>query len=192
MIGMLRGTVALLDVNFVIVDVQGVGYKVLLSSKALAQIQRIDEPITLHIYTHVREDVLELYGFQTLEDLKVFEMLIGVSGVGCKSALGIFSIGSREEIINAILKNDVAFFMAAPRLGKKNAQKIIIELKSKLGDTTDFDLGTEEGKDADEVVQALKGFGFTYREAQDAIRSLKGEGETTAEKIRLALKYLGK
>lgn len=192
MIGMLRGTVALLDVNFVIVDVQGVGYKVLLSSKALAQIQRIDEPITLHIYTHVREDVLELYGFQTLEDLKVFEMLIGVSGVGCKSALGIFSIGSRGEIINAILKGDVTFFTAAPRLGKKNAQKIIIELKSKLGDTTDFDLSAEIASGTDEVIEALKGFGFSLREAQEALRQSGGEGETTAEKIRLALKYLGK
>ncbi|MBI4084568.1 MAG: Holliday junction branch migration protein RuvA [Candidatus Levybacteria bacterium] len=192
MIGMLCGIVGLRDINFIIVDVQGVGYKVLLSQKALGQIQAVGDPIQLYTYTHVREDVLELYGFFEIEDLKLFERLIAVSGVGCKSALGIFSIGEREEIINAILKNDVAFFTSAPRLGKKNAQKIIIELKSKLGDTTDFDLGAEESKDADEVIQALKGFGFTHREAQDALRSLKGESETTAEKIRLALKYLGK
>lgn len=192
MIGMLRGVVALRDVHYVIVDVQGVGYKVLLSSKALSQIQAVGEPISLYTYTYVRDDALDLYGFTNMEDLKLFEMLISVSGVGCRSALGIFSIGSRGEIINAILKGDTTFFTTAPRLGKKNAQKIIIELKSKLGDVTDFDLGTEEGKDADEVIQALKGFGFTYREAQDALRQSNVKGETTAEKIRQALKYLGK
>ncbi|MBI4096893.1 MAG: Holliday junction branch migration protein RuvA [Candidatus Levybacteria bacterium] len=192
MIGMLRGIVGLRDINFIIVDVQGVGYKVLLSQKALSQIQSTGESIQLFTYTYVRDDAIDLYGFTNMEDLKLFEMLISVSGVGCKSALGIFSIGSRGKIIDAILKNDVAFFMSAPRLGKKNAQKIIIELKSKLGDATDFDLGTEEGKDADEVIQALKGFGFTYREAQDALRQSNGKGETTAERIRQALKYLGK
>lgn len=192
MIGMLRGVVALRDVQFVIVDVKGVGYKVLLSSKALSQIQAVGDSIVLYTHTHVREDVLELYGFFALEELKLFELLIGVSGVGCKSALGIFSIGSREEIINAILKGDVTFFTAAPRLGKKNAQKIIIELKGKLGDATDLDLGDDIEVDTSEVIGALKSFGFSMREAQDALRMSKGEGETTADRIRLALKYLGK
>lgn len=192
MIGMLRGTVALRDTNYIIIDVQGVGYKVLLSTKALSQIQSTGDPIEVYTYTYVRDDALDLYGFTAIEDLKLFELLISVSGVGCKSALGVFSIGERGEIIQAILKGDVTFFVGAPRLGKKNAQKIIIELKSKLGDTSGLDLSGDATGDTDEVIGALQGFGFSAREAREALRLSNGEGETTAEKIRLALKHLGK
>jgi holliday junction DNA helicase RuvA len=191
MIGLLRGRVVVKDIQSVILDVQGVGYKVLLSNKTLSQLTTGDETVVF-IHTHVREDLLELYGFPDQQDLKLFELLIGVSGVGCKSALGIFSIGNRGEVVNAIINNNVAFFMAVPRLGKKNAQKIIIELKSKLGDKSDIDLGSETSDESIEVIEALKAFGFTNKEAATALQSLNGEGDTTEDKIRKALKYLGK
>ncbi|MBU3979083.1 Holliday junction branch migration protein RuvA, partial [Patescibacteria group bacterium] len=114
-----------------------------------------------------------------------------VSGIGCKTALAIYSVGGRKEIIQAIVENDVTFFTSVPRLGKKNAQKIIIELKNKLGGEGDLDL-SQDGNETQEVISALKNFGFTPLEARGAIKALKGAGETVGEKVRLALKYLGK
>ena len=120
----------------------------------------------------------------------MFEYLISVSGVGCKTALTVFSVGTRREIIEAITSNNVTFFTAVPRLGKKNAQKIIIELKNKLGGEGDLDLS--QAGESDEVIAALVSFGFTPLEARTAIKKLNGAGESTAEKVKLALKQLGK
>lgn len=191
MIGTLKGTIEYREDPYIIVDVNGVGYKVLVPLTVLAKINGLGEEIKLFTHTHVREDVLELYGFSDPSDLKLFEYLISVSGVGCRTASGIFSVGTRIEIIQAIIGNDVAFFTSVPRLGKKNAQKIIIELKNKIGGTEDLDLSSD-GMESSEIVAVLKTFGFDPKESQDAIRALNGKGETVEEKIRLALKYLGK
>lgn len=188
MIGTIKGTIDYREESSVIVDVNGVGYKVLVSESLTAH---PGDAIKLFTHTHVREDLLELYGFSEPQDLKLFEYLISVSGVGCKTALTIFSVGSRREIIDAIIKNDVSFFTAVPRLGKKNAQKIIIELKNKLGGEEDLDL-SQDGSDTLEVVAALTSFGFTPAESRAALKNLQGKGETVGEKVRLALKYLGK
>lgn len=191
MIGFLRGEVFFKEGNSVILDVKGVGYKVLGSSDVLAKAIK-GTSLELFIYTHVREDAIQLYGFLDSLDLKLFENLISVSGVGPKTAMSIFSIGGREEIIQAIATSDVSFFTAAPRLGKKNAQKIIIELKSKFGSIEDLDLSKVDTKGNSEVITALKNFGFSNREALSAIKSIGKEGKTTEERIRMALKELGK
>lgn len=190
MIGMLTGTVALKTTTYLLLNLHGVGYKVLVPIPVLSRLV-LNEEATLYTHTHVREDLLELYGFSSLEDLRLFEYLIGVSGVGCKSALGIFSNGNRGEIVNAVITGDVSFFTSVPRLGKKNAQKIIIELKNKLGGVDDLDLSSESAEDS-EAISALVTFGFTPREADSALRSLNGEAKTIEEKVKLALKYLGK
>lgn len=188
---MLTGTVALKDDPFLILSVNGVGYKVAVPLGVLAQ-KALEEDLTLFIHTHVREDALELYGFLEKADLDIFEKLISVSGVGRKSAIAIFSLANRGEIINAIVKGDAAFFTAVPRLGKKNAQKIIIELRSKIADTgEDLDLSVD-GEGVDEVLAALKQFGFSQREALSALRQIATEGKTVDEQLRLALKQLGK
>ena len=187
MIGMLKGKVVATTDSSLIVDVSGVGYKVAvpknlhLSSK---------EEVTVYTHTHVREDLLELYGFGSLEDLKLFELLISVSGVGCKSAIGVFSLGKRGEIIKAIQTADATFFTSVPRLGKKNAQKIIIELKNKLGGTEDLVL-SENPADTD-TLDALQSFGFTEYEASSALRKIDNDSLTTPEKIKAALKILGR
>ncbi len=191
MIGTLKGTVEYRDDPYLIVDVNGVGYKVLVPVTVLAKLTGLGEEIKLFTHTHVREDVLELYGFSEASDLKLFEYLISVSGVGCRTASGIFSVGNRSQIIQAITGNDVGFFTSVPRLGKKNAQKIIIDLKSKIGGGEDLDLSSD-GMESNEIIAALKTFGFSVSESQDAIRALQGKGETVEQKIRLALKYLGK
>lgn len=191
MIGTLKGTIEYREDPCLIIDVNGVGYRVFVSLGVLSKISGIGENIKLYTHTHVREDILDLYGFLEPQDLKLFKHLISVSGIGCKTALAIYSVGGRKEIIQAIIENDVTFFTSVPRLGKKNAQKIIIELKNKLGGEGDIDL-SQDGSETQEVISALKNFGFTPLEARGAIKALKGAGETVGEKVRLALKYLGK
>ncbi len=190
MIGALKGVVELRQDPTIIIDVNGVGYRVLVPLSVSSKLDGLGSKIKLFTYTHVREDALELYGFAESEDLRVFEYLISVNGVGCRTALNVFSVGTRMDIMKAITSNDVNFFTSVPRLGKKNAQKIIIELKNKIGGE-DIDLSADSG-DNDEVIGALRSFGYSTKEAQSAISLLKGEGATVEEKIRLALKYLGK
>ena len=191
MIGTLKGTIEYREDPCLIIDVNGVGYRVLVPLSVLSKLNGTSEDIKLFTHTHVREDILELYGFTDAQDLKLFHYLISVSGIGCNTALAIYSVGSRQEIFQAIIRNDTSFFTGVPRLGKKNAQKIIIELKTKLGGEGDIDLSADS-QESDEVIAALKSFGFTPAEARSALKSLNGAGETMAGKIRLALKYLGK
>jgi len=191
MIGFLKGKVELLKRPFVIIDVNGVGYKVLVPETIYAKLS-LGESLKIFTYTYVREDALDLFGFLEAEDLGLFESLLTVSGVGPKTALNIFSFGERKDIKEAIIKGDVTFFTSVPRLGTKNAQKIIIELKNKMGAGSDIDLSGKDLLENAEVVQALKNFGFSVLEAQKAVREVKQVGLTTEERIRLALKNLGK
>lgn len=191
MIGYLRGEVFFKEGNSIILDVKGVGYKVLAASDVLAKaIKGIS--LEIFIYTHVREDNISLFGFLDALDLKLFENLIGVSGIGPKTAMNIFSIGDRSQIISAIISADTSFFKGVPRLGQKNAQKIIIELKNKFGGIAELDLTGADMSGSEEVVVALKGFGFTGKEIHDAIRNVKKNGQKITETIKLALRYLGK
>jgi holliday junction DNA helicase RuvA len=191
MIGHLRGEVFFKESNYIILDVKGVGYKVLGSRDVLTKAIK-GSPLALFIYTHVREDNISLFGFLESADLKLFENLIGVSGIGPKTAMNIFSIGDRGQIVSAIISADTSFFKSVPRLGQKNAQKIIIELKNKFGSTADLDLSGENMSGNEEIVTALRGFGFTSKEIHDAIRNVKKDGQKITETIKLALKYLGK
>jgi len=191
MIGSVRGKVILKDGNYLIVEVSGVGYRVLVSSKVSLK-TKLDDNVMFYIYTHVREDEISLFGFSEVEDLKLFENLISVSGVGPKTAMSVFSFLTRDEVVNAVMNGDTTAFSGIPRLGTKNAQKIIIELRNKLGDSGSLDLSGDNSEANDEVVEALIGFGFTRREVGEALRKIDQSASTSEEKIKLALKYLGK
>ncbi|MBP6882296.1 MAG: Holliday junction branch migration protein RuvA [Candidatus Levybacteria bacterium] len=191
MIGTLHGTVTAKLLPSIIVEVNGVGYKVLVDSRSFERLT-LQEDIRLYIHTYVREDALDLYGFKEAEDLRLFELLISVSGVGCKSALGVFSVGSRSQIVNAVVTGDVSFFTSVPRLGKKNGQKIIIELKNKLGGVEDLDLTDSQTSQEKDAISALESVGLTLREAEQAVSSTAKEGMSTEEIVRLALKQMGK
>ena len=191
MIGSIRGKIILKDGLHLLVDVNGLGYRVLVSEKVWNKLHVNDETF-LFIYSHIRDDAFDLFGFPETADLKLFENLIGVSGVGPKTAMSIFSFLSREEVINAVLKGDISAFEGIPRLGKKNAQKIIIELKSKFKDNSSFDLTGADSKDSEEVFSALKTFGFSHKEIADALKNVDSKAQTSEEKIKLVLKALGK
>ena len=191
MISYLEGTVKLKSSTYIIILTKaGIGYKVHTPVDLITG-AIIDQPFALYTYTHVRDDILDLYGFSDPENLALFELFLTVSGIGPKLALSIFSLGKKEKLKDAIVKGDVSFFTGVPRLGKKNAQKLIIELRPKLGSLGDLDLSDESGE-TKEIIDALKSFGFTVSEAREAIKSLKDIESTTSDKIRQALKYLGK
>lgn len=191
MISYLEGTIKHKGLNhLVILTSSGVGYKVFVPQDILTK-AIVNNSYTVFTYTNVREDAIELYGFPCVEDLSLFELFLGVSGIGPKTAMAIFGNAKTVKIKEAVVKGDVDFFTSIPRLGKKNAQKIIIELRPKLGSLADLDL-TAEGGETKEIVEALKSFGFSFVEAREAIKSIKDAEGSTSDKIKTALKYLGK
>lgn len=190
MIGALRGIADAPITNPLLFMVGGVGYRVAVPEHILKDIHS-DKTITLYIHTHVREDALDLYGFFSREELALFEHLISVSGIGPKTSLAIVDHGV-GDVRRAIATADVSFFTTIPRLGKKNAQKIIIELKTKLGSIEELDLSADEQGETRDIRAALESMGFAKKEALDALKQLKPTDTTTEQKIRSALKYLRK
>lgn len=184
MIGKLTGIIDT-TIHPPIMEVGDVGYSVHIPQNVKAT----GAKQILYIHTYVREDALDLYGFTTLDDLSLFKLLITVSGIGPRTALLIMDKGS-DAIERAIRESDVDFFTSIPRLGKKNAQKVIIELKSKIGSFRDLDL-KDEGTEGNDLVNALVSMGFARKEVHaiipkiDAILPIE-------QKIRAALKLLGK
>ncbi len=148
----------------------GVGYGVMVGARTLSSIGDQSE-ITLYVHTHVREDALDLFGFTSFEDKEMFHLLLSVSGVGPKTALAITDLGA-EKIVQAVQTADVSLFSLVPRVGKKLAQKIIIELKPKLGSLQELNLGPRSAVEQD-VVDALSALGFSDAEIHVALQSLE-------------------
>ena len=189
MIGRLTGTIDSHTQNPLIIDVHGVGYLVHVPDHFLSGIKP-GKSHTIFIHSHIREDAFDLYGFSTQAELALFDLLLTVSGVGPKTALAVADRGV-DAIETAVRKSDVDFFITIPRLGTKNAQKIIIELKSKLGSTKILNLEGETG-DTKQVMDALASMGFQRSEIREAIKKLDVKDISVEQKIRHALKLLGK
>lgn len=189
MIGALHGIPGTPITNPLLLMVGGVGYRVAVPGRALKDIHP-NHTVTLYTHTYVRDDALDLYGFVTQEELVLFELLLSVSGIGPKTALAIVDRGT-VEVRRAIAKADVLFFTMIPRLGKKNAQKIIIELKTKLGSIEELDL-TGEGGETKDIMEALESMGFAKKEVLTAIKQVEGRGASMEERLREALKVLSK
>lgn len=160
----------------------GVGYGVLVNERASLELHAKTEA-TLYIHTHVREDELSLFGFLTEEEKLLFEELLKVPGVGPKTAI-LITNGPADALIKAVQEGDVSFFTSFSRVGKKLAQKIIIELKSRLGSLQDLDLGELPPKLL-ELQQALLSLGYTEAEIRHAIKEL---GDIEAMELQVAIK----
>jgi len=165
----------------------GVGYGVHLTLKSQQHILG-KEQVDLYVYTHVKEDAIELFGFLSEGEKQLFMKLINVDGVGPKTALNIMERGS-DEIVRAIQHADVSFFQSVPRVGKKSAQKIIIELKNKLGGTMELDLVEPEGK-AKDVVEALISLGFSETEGTRVVKSIDIEDIRVEDAVKKAIQLL--
>lgn len=183
MIGYLKGKIIHQDLKSVILDVSGVGYKIFTSLASLDSSKNdIQEFWT---YLAVRENAMDLYGFTTKEELGFFELLITVSGIGPKSAMGILSVASVSNLRNAIVSGDTSHLVKVSGVGKKNAEKIVVELKDKLVSS-----GEEYHVSGDvDVIEALKSLGYGEREAREALKKVIGEN-STSEKIKKVLKIL--
>lgn len=190
MIGRLRGTVVKNESNPATVMVGGVGYQVYLPPSEYEKLQN-DTEIDLRIHTQVTDDAITLYGFSDSDSLAVFTLLLTVSGIGPKTALLVVDRGA-GAVRDAVTKSDLGFFTSVPRLGKKNAQKIIIELASKItGSPYPGQLPQGDGE-AGVLVQALKEMGFTDREIRDALPKIPEADNTTEKKMKSLLRVLSK
>lgn len=183
MIGSLRGKVLLVSPPSVLLENAGIGYRVLVSSNTASGLRTGDEAF-LYIHDLIREDAHDLYGFSALEDLGLFERIIAISGVGPKTALAILSIGSAEALKRAIMNGDLATLTSVSGVGKKIAQKIILELK---GQIVDIDGAT--GSDR-EVMDALVSLGYSSAQARDALKEVSPEVSDVSERVREALRVL--
>ncbi|HOI05374.1 MAG TPA: Holliday junction branch migration protein RuvA [Candidatus Woesebacteria bacterium] len=191
MIAYLKGPVMVKD-HYLIICCGGVGYQVYAPSKFLHSAVAAEiagDELEAHIYTHVREDKLELYGFAQEQDLALFQLVLTVSGVGPKTALAIVD-GGADQLITAVQEANLSFFTAVPRVGKKLAQKIVIELKSKLGSLKELNLATLSPKRQD-VYDALLGLGFADGEINLALEKVDVDNLDLAEAIKQALKIAG-
>ena len=191
MIGYLRGTLIHRDLKSALLDVHGVGYKVYTNTGSLDSNKNDSKDgakeIEFFTYLAVRENALDLYGFTTRDELDFFELLLTVSGIGPKSAMAILSVASVSTLKTAISTEDSSHLTKVSGIGKKNAEKIVLELKDKIG-TYVFD-GKIESHDSD-AIEALKALGYSEKESREALK--KVGGETTEDKVRAALKNLNK
>jgi Holliday junction DNA helicase RuvA len=182
MIGSLRGKILEKGPTWLLLEIAGIGYRVKTSPSVLSTLNTDDA--FLYTHDHVREDAHDLFGFLSLADLELFERLLTISGVGPKSAMTIMSVGSADQVKKAIMSGDLAMLTSVPGVGKKTAQKIVLELKGQL---VDADSGSSVDSD---VIDALVGLGYTAQQSKDVLKHVKAS--EPSEKIREALKYLSK
>ena len=185
MIGSIKGKITFKTEKFLIVETNGVGYKINMATDALSKVKK-DEEMIFWTHTHVREDILELYGFLHRVELEFFEMLLNVSGIGPKGALAILSVASIEILRRAIGSGDISYLTKISGIGKKTAEKIVIELRDKIGEEK---TGSSLQGELD-ALEALKSLGYSQNEAREALKKVSSELNTNA-KIREALKILG-
>ena len=197
MIGFLRGKVAYIFPDYCFLDVHDVGYRVFISHQTRNQIS-VGTEVMLYIHTHVREDAILLYGFFSQEEYDLFQHLIGISGIGPKVAQGILSAITANEFYHLIHRKDVKAITKLPGIGKKTAERIILELKDKLlaasfdvSDAADDTaaLGDAMGDMVSEAIEALLSLGFQQSEVQSVLKK-KSDWESTEEIIRYALAEL--
>ncbi len=185
MIGSIRGKITLKTDKFLIIEAGGVGYKISVSPDSISKITKLSDEILLWIHTHVREDILDLYGFLDRPELEFFEMLISVSGIGPKGALSILSTTTIDTLKAAVRTGDTGYLTKISGIGRKTAEKIVIELRDKLGKETE---GTSLREEMD-ALEALKSLGYSQNEARDALKEVSA-GLSTNAKIKEALKIL--
>ena len=193
MIGFIKGLLDSVLDDRIYVDNQGVGFEIFIPGSVHTQLPPVGEPLKIYTYMHVREEILQLYGFLTRGDLEMFRLLITVNGVGPKGALGILTVMDTDELRLAILRDDAKAIAKAPGIGGKTANKVILELKDKCH-LEDVLPSEEYGEDADvrtdsikivreEAIEALEALGYSASEAASAVRRIKVHPDMTVEEL---------
>lgn len=200
MIAQLRGLLVSKDPGQIVVDVNGVGYQVFVPLSTFYQLPEVHQEVRLRIYTHVREDAIQLYGFHALEEKMTFELLTGVSGIGPRLAANILSGIAVEEFVPAVLEGDIARLKSIPGVGRKTAERIIVELKDKVTEvpcrsriTVGRRPSPEHNRIIEDVVSALLNLGCSRKEAAaaaEAAHHAVGDGADFEKVVKQALTYL--
>lgn len=190
MIGFLKGVVAARTTDGCFIDVGGVGYKLVCSTTTLAQLPADGKQCTVWTHTHVREDALALFGFATEPEQHMFEMLIGVAGVGPKVALQMCSAFDADSFKRALVTDDVAALASVPGIGKKTAGRIVLDLKGKL-DLPDLQVVGSKPDQVAKARSALENLGYSHSEIREALQEAPPSSEASLEEIlKTALKVL--
>lgn len=190
MLSYLSGKIICKDNNKItILTAAGAGYEVNLPPFLFLELKNNQE-VELNVYLAVRENSLELYGFKDLSQKDLFMKFLDVNGIGPKSALHLLSLGTVEEISSAIARGDVAYLIKVSGVGKKTAERIVVELKSKL--TTDYGLRTTDSGQLGEVVDALTSLGYSKDEARQVVKGLSGENKKSEDLLKEAFKILSR
>jgi len=188
MIGRLRGVIADRGYETIVLDVAGVGYLVAVTPRTLTDLPGVGEEVVLHTHLHVREDQLALYGFSSLPDKDLFGLLLGVSGVGPKVAMAILGTMTYEQLSAAVSSDDIAALTAVPGIGKRSAQKLLLELKPKMDVLDEASYGSSE---ISEVRVALEGLGYSADEIRDTLVGMPDD-LPIEEMVRRSLRQLGR
>jgi len=189
MIASISGTIRHKGLHHLIVDVSGIGYKVFVTTDTTLE-RDVGDSVFLWTHLAVRETALDLFGFSDRESLETFELLITISGIGPKTALGILNVASPTMLRQAVANNDTSYLTKVSGIGKKNADKIVLELQDKLI-TTAEDLPTGRQVNAmTDALEALVSLGYSERDARDALKQVPKEIEGASERVKQALKLL--
>lgn len=186
MIGYLEGTIKHIHPDYLLIVVNGVGYRVSVPAGAVEGTM-VGKDVSLYTHQHIREDSLALYGFSALTELELFEKLIGVSGIGPKAGLALLSTFSADQIRDSIITSDTSLLTKVSGIGKKTAERLILELKGSLADGTELgDVSTSTGT----AIQALEQLGYSSYEAMEIVKTID-RNLPVEEQVKLALKELG-
>lgn len=199
MIAFVSGKLAMKLNGYVVVDVGGIGYKIFMSESSIDQLGELGNEVTIYTHHHVREDDISLYGFLTMEELNMFELLISVSGVGAKSALNTLANIEPSVFALAVISNDTSKLVKIPGIGAKTAARIILELKDKLKNEqlqnqamSSTKVISEENDKESEAISALQVLGYHRKEIEKTLKTMDTTALTVEEMIKQGLKYLSK
>lgn len=191
MISYLKGTISYIGESFIEVNNNDIGYKIFVAGELLNKV-KLDQEIEVFCYQNVKEDVLDLYGFDSRDKLYLFEKLVSVSGIGPKTGLGVLALATVEEIESAIIRGDASILTKVSGIGKKTAERIVLELKNKFSKSTEIIGQTDNQSEDADVIDGLVGLGYPIDEARKALRQIDKKIKGSDQKIKACLKLLGK
>lgn len=194
----IKGSLDTKNNNYVIVEAGGIGYKIFMSLKAIENLGEVGSTVKVYTHYYVREDNISLYGFTSNEELRMFELLLSVSGIGAKSAIAMLSEVSPSSFALAVISNDVSKLVKIPGIGNKTAGRIILELKDKLKTEEALTASEEtltaikEDNKNSEIIAALQVLGYTRKEIDKALEEINTDIVTVEDAIKQALKLLSR
>ncbi len=197
MLAYIKGNLEMKMTDYVVIDVGGLGYKVYMTTTGMEKLGNVGNIVKVYTYYRVREDDISIFGFNTNEELRMFELLLSVSGVGAKTALTMIGVTEPSEFAIAVISDDVSYLTKIPGIGAKSAQRIILELKDKMKkenvvmETKNIKVQIDNSK-VEEAIAALQVLGYNKKEIEKAFTKLDKKDMSTEELIKKGLNLLGR